>query len=288
MATSELEKLKALKQMLDEGAITQSEFAQMKLDVLQQPVPEPAPLPQRTVVTPTKKRWWVVPVMVGGIILVAGGGTLAGKYLWDTHQVATISHPKKSMKKTAPHDPATQSASADKHHEAAQSSSEKAETSSSETQKMTTVGWAAVKQASLASMMADWQAEMGQQYQGTYNNQVVDHLGFKFPDAIQNGELDGRIAFNQVPVKVVWDPDGHTAGDYQVVAAASGIIPGQMTPTTYLFVIDHDKPVVYMTQTSNGDVLQFTPTANADLQTRFEQLVDTAYVDESAQDSTSV
>lgn len=46
---------------------------------------------------------------------------------------------------------------------------------------------------------------------------------------------------------VVWDADGKTPGDYQVIVVVSGTFPGQMYPMTYLFMLDHGKLVIYMT-----------------------------------------
>lgn len=265
MGSTDLEKLNKLKKMLDEGVITADEFSEMKQAIIQ----DSKASQQETRTKSQKKHGWVLPVVVAAAVVLIGG---SGGYLGATHmlqknddQEVMQSSNKSSQKNTEEvKKEVTDSIQA-------VSSSQTQSSSSSEA--ATVSGWNATKQAELSSFMAQWQAKMHQQYQGTYDSQTVDHLGIKFPEQIQNGELQGKIEINGAITDVVWDADGKTQGDYQAVAVASGTIPGQMYPTTYLFMINHGQPIVYMTKTTNGNVLSFTPTANTELQAGFENVV---------------
>jgi|GEM_PF-4921919 len=262
MGTTNIDKLRELKQMLDNGTITPAEFEQMKQSLLD----DAKSLPQRSVETPHKKNNWVIPVIVVGVIIIGGGGYFAATHTHMSGNQSTSEVKRSSAIATSKKD----------------SSSTKTKSSSQQNQSSTpddtktsdvTPGWSSAKLADLSNFMSQWEMTMGQQYQGTYDNQVVDRLGYTFLNMIQNGKLDGKIALNGTVTDVVWDADGKSSGDYQAVAFASGTISGQMYPTSYLFVIDHGNPVVYVTQTTNGDVLYFTPTENNDLQSGFENVM---------------
>jgi hypothetical protein len=296
-------KLKEYKALLDTGALTQTEFEQLKNKLLfddsemnasikgaTQPPLEGGKnviasisqetklqsqtvtslrsnsksLTQSTVKVRSKKNNWVIPAVIGGVIIIGGGGYFAATHLLGDH-------PTTEVKRSSEARTSNKSSSSTK----TKSSSNKNKASMADnTQKSdATPGWSSAKLAKLSGLMSQWENTMGQQYQGTYDNQVVDRLGYTFPDMIQNGKLEGKITLNGTVTDVVWDADGKSSGDYQAVAFASGIISGQMYPTSYLFVIDHGNPVVYVTQTTNGDVLYFTPTENNDLQSGFEDIV---------------
>lgn len=263
MKSNDLEKLSDLKKMLDEGVITSDEFDKMKKLIIQ----DSGSIQQNDEIKSHKKRWWVLSLVTVGVLLVGGGAVYYGAtYTSHNHsekEVVGSSHKSSLKKKTLAK------------HESVDDSKDQSNQSQSSAAKETTVssGWTTAKQAELSTFMAQWQSKMGQQYDGTYDDKTVDHLGFKLAEQIQNGDMDGKIELNGERANVVWDADGNTPGDYQAVAAASGTIPGQMYPTTYLFMLDHGQPIVYMTQTSNGDVLSFTPTANTDLQSGFEKIV---------------
>ncbi|WP_308399597.1 DUF4767 domain-containing protein [Weissella thailandensis] len=264
MESTDFEKLNKLKKMLDEGIITSSEFNEMKQVI----IADSKSLQQSTEARSRRKRGWIIPVVVVVVILIGGGGGYIGAtYISQRHsgQEVVQSSRQSSLKKET---------SATKHEtiDNSKTSSDQSQSSSVSEVNVST-GWTAAKQADLSTFMAQWQEKMNQRYEGTYDGQIVDHLGFKLPEQIQNGEMRGKIELNEAIANVVWDPNGNKQGDYQVVAAASGTIPGQMYPTTYLFMLDHGQPVVYMTQTSNGDVLSFTPTANTELQSGFKNIV---------------
>lgn len=263
MKSTDLEKLSDLKKMLDEGVITSDEFNKMKKVIIE----GSSSLRQNDEMKSRKKRLWVISLVTAGVILIGGGvGYYGATHTSQSHsekEVVGSSHKSPLKKKT----PAK--------YESVNDSKTQSNQSQSSASKETVVssGWTTAKQTELSTFMAQWQSKMGQQYDGTYDAKTVDHLGFKLAEQIQNGDMDGKIELNGVRANVVWDADGNTPGDYQAVAAASGTIPGQMYPTTYLFMLDHGQPIVYMTQTSNGDVLSFNPTANTDLQAGFEKIV---------------
>ncbi|CAM4290518.1 DUF4767 domain-containing protein [Weissella hellenica] len=264
MGSTDLEKLNKLKKMLDEGIITSDEFSEMKQVIIQ----DSKSVQQETRAKSRKQRGWVLPVVVAAAVVLIGvvGGYFGATYISQRNadqEVSQSSHRSLQKKIDSVQKEVTESSEVSSDQPQSSSSSEAA----------TVSGWNATKQAELSSFMAQWQAKMHQQYQGTYDSQSVEHLGIKFPEQIQNGELQGRIELNGAITNVVWDADGKTPGDYQAVAVASGTIPGQMYPTTYLFMLNHGQPIVYMTKTTNGNILSFTPTANTELQAGFENVV---------------
>lgn len=136
-----------------------------------------------------------------------------------------------------------------------------------------TTVWNATKRQQLATFMHGWQRKMGQNYQGTYDGQVPNHLGFKFPAAIKNGSLNGRLKWGSQKISVSWSTTGTSSAAYQVLEVATGGKPNEEWPTTYLFCLHQQRPVVLMTQTTNGDTLYVQDTQNAALQSGFAGIV---------------
>ncbi|MFB9769965.1 DUF4767 domain-containing protein [Lactiplantibacillus modestisalitolerans] len=133
--------------------------------------------------------------------------------------------------------------------------------------------WNQTKRARLADFMEQWQAEMGQTYVGTYQGKQPDHLGYKFPAALTNGDLDGRVEWGHQKVTLTWAPKADQDAAIQVLAVATGGKPETPFPTTYFFCLHNQRPVVLMTQTTNGETLYVQDTQNGELQAGFAKIV---------------
>jgi len=145
--------------------------------------------------------------------------------------------------------------------------------STAQTTQATTSVWNATKTQQLSAFMGQWQAAMGQTYQGTYNGATPNHLGIVFPDAITSGQLNGRVSLGGQLVNLTWSTNGENGQAYQVVAVATGNQSKLGFPTTYLFCIHNQQPVVYMSQTTNGNIFYIQNTQNAALQAGFAKIV---------------
>ncbi|WP_125709777.1 DUF4767 domain-containing protein [Lacticaseibacillus porcinae] len=135
--------------------------------------------------------------------------------------------------------------------------------------------WTVKQDDELSKLMASWQKSMGQSFEGTYDGQVVDYLGIKYPEAIE-GTWRNDVVYDQNE-QLSWyqaDSQGSSAR-FQVVAAAVGGKTDQQWPMLYLFALDtkDNSPVVLNSQTTNGGVLWFYETANTALKDGFAQIV---------------
>jgi len=137
----------------------------------------------------------------------------------------------------------------------------------------TTTLWNATKTQQLSAFMKQWQTAMGQTYQGTYDGANPNHLGFVFPYAITSGEMADRVSLGNQPVNLTWSTNGENGQAYQVVAVATGNKTKLGFPTTYLFCLHNQQPVVYMSQTTNGNIFYIQSTQNAELQAGFANIV---------------
>ena len=133
--------------------------------------------------------------------------------------------------------------------------------------------WNVGKKAALSTFMASWQREMGQTYVGTYDDKAPDHLGFRFPDALRDGSLAGRIKWGSQSVDLKWSKDGEDSSEFQVVAVATGGKANAQYPNTYFFCLHNRRPVVFVTQTTNGDELIIHDTQNSALQAGFAKII---------------
>jgi hypothetical protein len=135
--------------------------------------------------------------------------------------------------------------------------------------------WTVKQDAELSQFMVSWQKSMGQSFEGTYDGQVVDYLGIKYPEAIA-GTWRNDVVYDQNE-QLAWyqaDSQGSSAR-FQVVAAAVGGKADQQWPMLYLFALDtkDNSPVVLNSQTTNGGVLWFYETSNAELKDGFAQIM---------------
>jgi len=146
--------------------------------------------------------------------------------------------------------------------------------SSSKSTKATTTLWNASKEKQLSAFMKSWQAKMGQTYQGTYDGKQPNHLGYIFPKAITSGEMNNRVSWGNQPVDLSWSTNGENGKEFQIVAVATGGKDGgESFPTSYLFCLHNQRPVVFMSQTTNGDTFYIQDTQNAELQAGFAKIV---------------
>ncbi|WP_225425633.1 DUF4767 domain-containing protein [Lactiplantibacillus plajomi] len=137
---------------------------------------------------------------------------------------------------------------------------------------MTATRWNATKRRQLAKFMHAWQQRMGQTYVGTYDGERSDHYGFVFPKAIKSGQLDGRLVWVNQRIRFRWSEDGEQSAPFQVVEAATmdnqhGFL------TTYFFCLHNQRPVVFVTGTTNGDDLYVSDSQNSELQAGFAKIV---------------
>lgn len=114
---------------------------------------------------------------------------------------------------------------------------------------------------------------MGQTYQGTYDGKQPNHLGYIFPKAITSGEMNNRVSWGNQPVDLSWSTNGENGKAFQIVAVATGNKNGNGYPTSYLFCLHNQRPVVFMSETTNGDTFYIQDTQNAELQAGFAKIV---------------
>lgn len=133
--------------------------------------------------------------------------------------------------------------------------------------------WNKTKEQKLAKFMQTWQSEMGQTYKETYNGDKPDHMGFVFPDVIKDGKLNGKVKWGNRKINLTWSNNGENGNEFQIVEVATGGKSGTGFPTTYLFCLHNNRPVVFMTQTTNGGILYLQDTQNAELQAGFAEIV---------------
>ncbi len=132
--------------------------------------------------------------------------------------------------------------------------------------------WSKTQARELAAFMADWQAQMGQTYRGTYSGDSVDYLGYSYPDVLRG--MSQTAFVYDLEDQLTWYEDGES-GRFVVYAAAVGGQADTATPTLYLFALDtqDDTPVVLRSNTTNGDQLWFYETENTDLAAGFSRIL---------------
>lgn len=145
--------------------------------------------------------------------------------------------------------------------------------SATKTKKATSTLWNTSKEKQLSAFMASWQTKMGQTYQGTYDGKQPNHLGYIFPKAITSGEMNNRVSWGNQPIDLSWSTNGENGKEFQIVAVATGGKGGEGFPTSYLFCLHNQRPVVFMSQTTNGDTFYIQDTQNAELQAGFAKIV---------------
>ena len=205
-----------------------------------------------------KKLWPAA--LVGALLLTGCSGKLT-KQTSSSKTSESTSVVKKSAKSTS-------SATSQ-----AKSTSKVTVQSATKLKKTATTLWNASKEKQLSIFMQSWQTKMGQTYEGTYDGKQPDHLGYIFPKAITSGEMNNRVSWGNQPVDLSWSTNGENGKAFQIVAVATGNKNGNGYPTSYLFCLHNQRPVVFMSETTNGDTFYIQDTQNAELQAGFAKIV---------------
>lgn len=149
--------------------------------------------------------------------------------------------------------------------------------SPSQTQAM----WNAAKSQKLAAFMQSWGNTMNQHYKSYGPGNNTNFYGIAVPQ--QFDQL--LLKVNNQEVSMKWSKNGNGSADYNVVAIYCDSDAAQpMNAHLYLFTIHNGRPVVLITQQTNGNVdkasdngpddgLHFKETANQDLKNGFNQIV---------------
>ncbi|KRL47127.1 DUF4767 domain-containing protein [Lacticaseibacillus manihotivorans] len=134
--------------------------------------------------------------------------------------------------------------------------------------------WTPKQDAELAKFMATWEKSMSQSYVGTYDNQIADYLGIKFPNVIDHTTVQ-EVVYDQSEQLSWYSASNQTSARFQVMAAAVGGKVGNSWPMLYLFALDTKdmSPVVLISQTTNGGTLWLYETANTALKDGFTQIM---------------
>ncbi|MGG5342008.1 DUF4767 domain-containing protein [Enterococcus sp. AZ192] len=136
------------------------------------------------------------------------------------------------------------------------------------------VPWNQEKRTELVQFMASWGQSMDQSYIEYSPNMQVNWYGINFPSTFANN----NIAVNGSRAAVQWSDSGLTDNVYNVVAIYSdmGTTGATMNNHLYLFTIFNGQPIVLITQQNQGNaenLVYFTTTQNADLNSGFAQIV---------------
>ena len=158
--------------------------------------------------------------------------------------------------------------------EKVQESSSIEETPKVEAKSEPNVPWNQEKRTELVQFMASWGQSMDQSYIEYSPNMQVNWYGINFPSTFANN----NIAVNGSRAAVQWSDSGLTDNVYNVVAIYSdmGTTGATMNNHLYLFTIFNGQPIVLITQQNQGNaenLVYFTTTQNADLNSGFSQIV---------------
>ena len=158
--------------------------------------------------------------------------------------------------------------------EKVQESSSIEETPKAEAKAEPNVPWNQEKRTELVQFMAGWGQSMDQSYIEYSPNMQVNWYGINFPSTFANN----NIAVNGSRAAVQWSDSGLTDNVYNVVAIYSdmGTTGATMNNHLYLFTIFNGQPIVLITQQNQGNaenLVYFTTTQNADLNSGFAQIV---------------
>lgn len=146
-------------------------------------------------------------------------------------------------------------------------------TSSSASVAKTKMIWDESKAKHLATFIKDWSKTMNQTYIAATPTNNVNYYGILIP----NGLSKVTSFVNYQKANFTWPDkdDGNQDGtNYQVVAAYVSVPTQTMNMILYLFTLHNHQPEVLVTQTTNGGVLYFRPTANKDLANGFKVIID--------------
>lgn len=155
-------------------------------------------------------------------------------------------------------------------HTSSKTSAAKATTDSKDKKKTTDdkYAWDTTKTQKLAIFMRSWEQTMGQQYVAGTPTRNVNYYGIQIPAGLSTM----KITVNNQTADLQWSTDGK-GSSYQIVAAyTNSATAPNMNAILYLFAFHDDKPIVLVTQTTNGDTLAFHATKNQALANGFKDI----------------
>lgn len=153
-----------------------------------------------------------------------------------------------------------------------QKASSQAKTSSTQS-KLTSDTWNDTKDKRLATFIKSWSQTMNQEYVAATPTNNANYYGIQIP----NGLSKVTTLVSNQKANLHWSTTGtgsQTGDNYQVVAAYTSVATQAMNKILYSFTFHENKPVVLVTETTNGTVLYFRPTANQDLASGFKEITE--------------
>lgn len=146
--------------------------------------------------------------------------------------------------------------------------------------------WSSTKNDELISYMDEFGDKMHQSYEHyTGNGSLTTAAGQEYPNwlsqgrfKLSSGDRDSRDPEDMSSINLKWNPQVDKEEDeddtYNVVAIFNYNGKSAEQHITYLFCFYHDEPVALIDQTTNGDYTIVHATANKDLTSHFEEIVE--------------
>lgn len=146
--------------------------------------------------------------------------------------------------------------------------------------------WSSTQNDELISYMDEFGDKMHQSYEHyTGNGSLTTAAGQEYPNwlsqgrfKLSSGDRDSRDPEDMRSINLKWNPQVDKEEDeddtYNVVAIFNYNGKSAEQHITYLFCFYHDEPVALIDQTTNGDYTIVHATANKDLTSHFEEIVE--------------
>lgn len=146
--------------------------------------------------------------------------------------------------------------------------------------------WLSTQNDELISYMDEFGDKMHQSYEHyTGNGSLTTAAGQEYPNwlsqgrfKLSSGDRDSRDPEDMSSINLKWNPQVDKEEDeddtYNVVAIFNYNGKSAEQHITYLFCFYHDEPVALIDQTTNGDYTIVHATANKDLTSHFEEIVE--------------
>lgn len=146
--------------------------------------------------------------------------------------------------------------------------------------------WSSTQNDELISYMDEFGDKMHQSYEHyTGNGSLTTAAGQEYPNwlsqgrfKLSSGDRDSRDPEDMSSINLKWNPQVDKEEDeddtYNVVAIFNYNGKSTEQHITYLFCFYHDEPVALIDQTTNGDYTIVHATANKDLTSHFEEIVE--------------
>lgn len=146
--------------------------------------------------------------------------------------------------------------------------------------------WSSTQNDELISYMDEFGDKMHQSYEHyTGNGSLTTAAGQEYPNwlsqgrfKLSSGDRDSRDPEDMSSINLKWNPQVDKEEDeddtYNVVAIFNYNGKSAEQHITYLFCFYHDEPVALIDQTTNGDYTIVHATANKDLTSHFEEIVE--------------